>query len=316
MKKYIILNVLFILVNGLWAQERSVTGIVSNEQGMVIPFCQVSVKNKQQGVYANNDGTFIVHAIEHKDTLVFSCVGYETSLLALSEQTPPLSIRLKQSMVKLDEVAITTSKKKTKTGQLYNKTKHEGNAFLGPGFETGLYFKPVTKGDSWLKEIFIYISPLGLPDTKFRVHVYADDSLKKLPGSDITDSNLIVYGGPKGAEWIKIDLSQKYIPVQQGIYITMEWVSGFGNNNEVQKFVGVAGNRAVNVRGKRTYRVKESVRKHAEENPILFKGQVLGMTRNRPGKLCYSRRVFEAKGWSASPDPIIPMIYATYIYYK
>ena len=67
----------------------------------------------------------------------------------------------------------------------------------------------------------------GIPNSKFRVHVYDIDT-SYLPGNDVLDSNVILKA-TVGNEWVSVDLSSRHIPVGRGVFISMEWISGFGN---------------------------------------------------------------------------------------
>ncbi|MEC3905729.1 SusC/RagA family TonB-linked outer membrane protein [Tamlana sp. 2201CG12-4] len=68
----------------LFAQERTVSGVVKDALGEAIPFVKVSVKNKKQSAVTDIDGAFTVSANE-QDVLVFSFFTYKTKELEASE---------------------------------------------------------------------------------------------------------------------------------------------------------------------------------------------------------------------------------------
>ena len=166
------------------------------------------------------------------------------------------------------------------------------------GKETAIWLTADSSRHGYLKEAFFYIvADEGIPNTKFRVHVYNLDSSRYWPDQDITDSNVILHAD-KGDEWVSVDLSSKKIPVGRGVFISMEWIAGQGNN---PKFI--------------------NAKYEAQRN---FNGQVLAFTQGyyKEGSLMYSRRVLSSK-WNAinlagtsKRNVLNPMVYCTYNYIK
>src|SRR5687767_15278075 len=84
MKKLLLLMIgqLFIL-SGLLAQERTITGKITDEKGNPIPNASVSVKGTERGVVAKEDGTFVLTVPSGAITLVFSSVGKTSKEIVL-----------------------------------------------------------------------------------------------------------------------------------------------------------------------------------------------------------------------------------------
>lgn len=84
MKKLLLLVIgqLFIL-SGILAQERTISGKITDEKGNPIPNASVSVKGTQKGVVANDDGTFLLTVPAGATTLVFSSVGKTSKEIVL-----------------------------------------------------------------------------------------------------------------------------------------------------------------------------------------------------------------------------------------
>jgi uncharacterized protein YbaA (DUF1428 family) len=75
-KQYLFLTLLGILMVQLgFAQEKTITGIVTDENGLPLPGATVVVENTTQGVSTDFDGNYSIKASEN-EVLIFSFVGY------------------------------------------------------------------------------------------------------------------------------------------------------------------------------------------------------------------------------------------------
>ena len=253
-------------------------------------------------MYCDEHGVFTFRGnADSIKTLAISCLGYEqkdipTEILPLDS----IIVELHSKVATLKEVAITGDKGNFKTGILGKgpkKLNYTGDCYRYYGSETAILLKGDAEEEGILKDVFIYITNDGDPYTKFRVHVYAWDTATSLPSREITDSNLIA-SAKSGNTWVKVSLADKRIAINGGIYVSVEWIAGFGNNE---------------------HKLQSSI------NPEVtaYNGQVLGLTSDygRDSKT-YSRKPFH-KEWEYY-DPmdaqrksgrfLNPMIYCTYTY--
>jgi hypothetical protein len=283
------------------AQNRVFMGRVVDKHNKGIPFAVVSVKEQNRGVYCDENGAFAFTAnAEEIKTLVVSCLGFEQK--EISTDIIPLDsviISLQTRVATLREVSIIGSKGKTAVGTLGKSRKHlsyEGDCYRYYGSETAIRLKADTAKGGTLKEVYVYITDEGAPTTKFRVHLY---EWGRLPDRELTDSNIIVQA-KKGKSWVRIDVSNLHIPVGKGVFVSVEWISGFGNSQMAMV---------------------------SEKNPEVnnYNGQVLGLTSDygKPSRT-YSRQPFEKK-WIYYDAPeaqrrggyfLNPMIYCTFTYLK
>ncbi len=67
------------------AQDRTVTGKITNEQGQPIPFASVQAKGLTKGVSADNEGIFSLKIASSVKTLVISSVGFQTLELSITD---------------------------------------------------------------------------------------------------------------------------------------------------------------------------------------------------------------------------------------
>ena len=165
------------------------------------------------------------------------------------------------------------------------------------GGESAIYLEADSTKHGYLKEVFVYITKDGLPDTKFRIHVYNVDT-NDLPGRDITDSNVIVHG-TTGNEWVSADLSARHIPIKGGIFISVEWIADRGNDPTL-------------------------LTKHKYSEDEKFNGQVVAFTQGywQRQSLLYVRNAIKNGEWrylalaGSAKNILNMMVYATYVYRK
>lgn len=293
--------------------------MVVDEQQNPIAYALLHNGSKDFIGYSNDQGRFNGDTFSVADTVMISCIGYHNGYFIITKAEFDTTILLRKAAGTIDEVVVTTRRQKWETVQLGNKMKYAGNAFLEPGYETGVYLAmPSRPANAYLQSVYFYITDIGYPTSKFRIHIYERDELTKQPGRDITDSNLIVNASQGGA-WLKVNLKDKYIRIDKGIFVCMEWIGGYGNSDSTLTFNGIAGDKYYKMtnRGYRKQRLTATRRKKAESmySDIKFKGQVLGLASNKYGQSTWSYNRRYGNFWIEEPGPLIPMIYATCIYH-
>ncbi|TAD86696.1 MAG: TonB-dependent receptor [Bacteroidetes bacterium] len=87
------------------AQNRTVTGKVTDEKGAALPNASVSVKGTQIGTASGADGSFSLSVPTGAKTLIFTVVGFENLEMDISNSS--MRVRMKSSDSKLDEVVVT-----------------------------------------------------------------------------------------------------------------------------------------------------------------------------------------------------------------
>jgi hypothetical protein len=300
--KLVSLFAVMIISAAALAQNRPFFGRVLDHTNRGIPFAVVEVKGRNEGVYCNEQGIFsFTGNTDSVKTLIVSCLGYErkeipTEILPLDS----IMVTLQINAANLKEVSFTGDKGNFKEGILgksQKKLHYTGDWYRYYGSETAILLKNRKGRDGILKSIYVYITNEGDYTTKFRVHIYAWDSTTVLPSRELTDSNIIA-SAKAGNTWVKIDLSNLRIPVHEGIFASIEWIAGFGNNEK---------------------KLQSSL------NPEVtgYNGQVLGITSDYGREsIAYSRKPF-SKEWEYFDPPaaqrksgrfLNPMIYCTFSY--
>lgn len=87
-------------------QVRSVSGTVSDENGIPLPGVTVLLKGTSNGVHTNNDGKYVLKNIPEKGTLVFSYIGFKTQEININERTD-IDIKLLTNVQSVKDVVIT-----------------------------------------------------------------------------------------------------------------------------------------------------------------------------------------------------------------
>ena len=112
-KQYLFLSLLGILVMQIgFAQQKTITGTITDETGVPLPGATVIIENTTQGVSADFDGNFSIQASEG-DVLLITYIGYSDYRVTVGNQDN-LTISLSPDN-ELEEVVLTGVAGKTDT---------------------------------------------------------------------------------------------------------------------------------------------------------------------------------------------------------
>ncbi len=120
MKKIFSLLMLLLPFTVLFAQEKRVTGRVTDENLEALPGVNVIVKGTTIGKITDPDGNFKISVPAGKNVLQFSFIGFENQEVDVSK-TNVVNLQLKQSMIGLGEVVAIgygTRQKRSVTGSI------------------------------------------------------------------------------------------------------------------------------------------------------------------------------------------------------
>jgi len=101
---YLLFALILLPFTSIFAQEMTVSGMVTDNEGLTIPGVSVSVKNTTRGTITDIDGNFSI-STRKGETLLFSFVGYK-SQEAIVSGTTQLKISLVTSSIGIDEVVV------------------------------------------------------------------------------------------------------------------------------------------------------------------------------------------------------------------
>ncbi len=101
-----ILMFLMLFPTVMTAQNVSVRGKVTDENGEAIIGAAVIIRGTQTGTVTDIDGNYTVDVPASGTTLVFSSIGYKTQEVAVSSTTPVVNLTLLEDSLVIDEVVV------------------------------------------------------------------------------------------------------------------------------------------------------------------------------------------------------------------
>ena len=144
MRKFISLFLVSLFSLGMqaYAQDRTVTGKVTAEDGSVLPGVNIAIKGTTRGTATSGEGTYSISA-PSSATLVFSFIGFQNTEVPVGNQST-INVSLKTDVNQLQEVVVTAlgiSRDKKALGYSVQEVKGEnltvardqnvGNALAG-----------------------------------------------------------------------------------------------------------------------------------------------------------------------------------------
>ncbi|MCT4616362.1 MAG: TonB-dependent receptor [Marinifilaceae bacterium] len=122
MKKVLfsMLMLLIVGLQGVWAQQKTVSGVVSSaDDGLPIPGVSIVIKGTTIGTATDLDGKFSLSVNKGDEVLIFSFVGMVSQEHKVADMKPNMAITMKSESIGVNEVIITaygTTKKSSFTG--------------------------------------------------------------------------------------------------------------------------------------------------------------------------------------------------------
>lgn len=217
--------------------------IIDAETGSPIPYVNIGIVAKGTGTVSNVDGRFRllinVPALDGKNTVLFSCLGYKTLEIPLSRLKPVNGEHPKVEMVpealELNEVVVATKGGhfvKDYVGYPYIGDDIYGywkdNIALGGELATRILVK---KGPRILKRLTFEVLDNPSDSILVRVNFYDDDGKLRLPGTNLNKSGKgILCTIPKGARSIEVDLRDYNIQVNNNFIASLELLRVYGQH--------------------------------------------------------------------------------------
>ncbi|MBR2649317.1 MAG: hypothetical protein IKD55_10785 [Sediminibacterium sp.] len=192
-----------------------------------LAYATVLLIKESKVCYSDSIGTLFLEEklIQQNDSLEISFINYKKLLVTGSMLAASNQILLERSFFQLREVIVSDCKEE----EIIRITDKYGTiqSSNGAGFDIPIkllgFYPNETGKEGWLSSIEFYASSVKQPDAKLRIHWYEWDELKKEPGKDITDTNIIVAVHKNG--WNKIDIPEKRIFVgSKGIVLGFDMI--------------------------------------------------------------------------------------------
>ena len=123
-----ILTLILVLVVQLtFAQEKTISGTVTDNSGLPLPGVNIIVKGTTNGTQSDFDGNYTIQATAGQ-TLSFSYVGFKTGEVAVTASSSKINLNMEEDAAQLEEVVVTASgikKEKKALGYAVSSIKEE-----------------------------------------------------------------------------------------------------------------------------------------------------------------------------------------------
>lgn len=106
MKKFILLIAMLVACVQVWAQERTVSGKVTSDEGEALPGVNVLLKGTSRGAVTDIDGNYALTVPQDGGTLVFSFIGLETQEVQIGNRSV-IDVSMASDVTQLSEVVVT-----------------------------------------------------------------------------------------------------------------------------------------------------------------------------------------------------------------
>jgi len=206
--------------------QKEVSFKICNVNREPIAFANISVNNTNYGYYSNLKGNVIIKALD-TDTLIISCIGYET--IHISNIYYLDTVFLNEKVTELLPFNIKSSYSHKKLGFLGKKTLRGSKLGNMSNVISGIKIENQKRYLIENVEVFINNKVIE-PKNLLILHIY--NIKDSLPNQSLLDSILIIPN--KGKGWTKIDLSELQITISNDFYVGVESVPNFysdSNNN-------------------------------------------------------------------------------------
>lgn len=210
--------------------------VLDSQSRQAVPYASVGVVGRALGTVADAQGSFLPARVgaAATDTVVVSCVGYQSRRLLVADlaRLPELSLvpqaqALAEVQVKADTWKRRNVGREGSTGFTFynfhlqadkepaNKLGREVGAILG------------VKPNSFVEEAYVYLKQKSFRHLRFRLNVRALDS-QDHPAASLLTQDVQFTVADSTASWQHIDLKPYNINVgpQDRIAVTLEWLDG------------------------------------------------------------------------------------------
>lgn len=200
------------------AQQIHLQGSVFDEQSALsIANATISIQSKNLFFPCDDAGKFDFTSdkLINTDSVAFSCIGYQTKTIKLSDILPNCTVRLAVLVNVLKEVKI--SSKPPALINVGSKMRSEDmySSYL-PGMEQAMFIEGSESVKGIIQKVGFYLgngrllsNNVGDVTAPFRIRLYEADS-GGMPGKELT-KDVIVISARKNNAWFDVDISDYHI---------------------------------------------------------------------------------------------------------
>ncbi|MFD1631801.1 TonB-dependent receptor [Pseudopedobacter beijingensis] len=130
-------------LNSIKQLPKTITGIVSDDTGEVLPGVLIAVKNTKTYAQTNVDGGYSIKVPEEGSILVFSIMGFDNSEVTVGNKNV-INVSMRKTFKKLEEVVVVgygTQSKRELTGAVSSIKEEQMDQFAGGSLVTSMQGK-------------------------------------------------------------------------------------------------------------------------------------------------------------------------------
>ncbi|GAB3895654.1 hypothetical protein GCM10028803_12410 [Larkinella knui] len=221
--RFLIAFVLLFRSASVLAQTTVAGQVRIDDTSQPVSYALISEPQHRFGTYADAQGRFSARFPPGIDTLLISCVGFESLLLPLAGLADTTVFRLRSKPNVLTEIVVRGQKPRLATvGAIRKRAPIVWGNCSGRNIEFALYVRNTNGIRGYLQRVSYLIARGGVPSAPFRVRVYANTDGE--PGEDRLPQS-VVTAARRGNTWCEVDLSRYQIAFpKEGLFIAMEWL--------------------------------------------------------------------------------------------
>jgi len=216
-----------------FSQEISMSGTLLNIQNNnPITYVNIGIENKNQGTITDTNGQFNFTIPEEfeGDTITISHLNYHT-IMILAESFDNRSIWMQPKTSVLEEVIVTSRKRKTKKSGVKSYGRLLSMRVVSKSNDIVEAAQRIHIPDTEVKVNALNFAVRKwseLDGVKIRINFY--ENVDNMPGERIVRKN-IIFTMPERTEsdWIKIDLKEQDIYISQDFIVGIEFIPNFEN---------------------------------------------------------------------------------------
>jgi hypothetical protein len=237
LRTFVFLFFLDLLSFTIQSQDLTLMGIViDSKTRQPIPYANIGLMNRNVGTLSDIDGTFelVIPQEFRNDSVFFSSIGYKRkSLLASAGRKE--SVSMDPAPMVLSEVVIKAKiNKRARLGWMGGK---DGvlpfDTIQGGGAVALLVEAPTVP--VYADKLQVRLMYNSKDTLKFRLHVYAFDSVNQVPGKELL-SKEIMLSEQKRFGWLRFDLVEYDIRIMEKKFLVgFEWIDDRATRDAMRK---------------------------------------------------------------------------------
>jgi hypothetical protein len=232
MNRKLIFGVVFILTfNMLHGQNRIAGSVLNKENDLPVEYVNIGIAGKNIGTVSDKNGHFnlLVESQYQNDSLLFSCIGFETYSVKISDIKENEIIRLQEKPFLLNEVVVMPRIFKERALGITAKsgigvTGFENNNL---GYECGLLMKNKKRAE--IKSVKVNISSCTYDTIFYRLNIYEVNENDNFENILIEPIYVIASKADVLNGSLQIDLTKQNIIVNGNFLVTLEHIRDLGN---------------------------------------------------------------------------------------